>query len=193
MVEEKITVIKSYSEDETVSWGKILGWLLKAGDIVGLIGDLGAGKTYFVKGVADGLGIPEDQYVASPTFTLINEYRGRVTLYHFDLYRIQNEKEIEGLGYEEYLFGNGLVIIEWAEKMLRFLPEEHLLVEIERVNDKTRNFIFTGRGRWYSEIVKDIEERQKYQYSFSKFLRGGGLKRGGINRTKVWWYLSRDH
>ena len=174
MVEEKITVIKSYSEDETVSWGKILGGLLKAGDIVGLIGDLGAGKTCFVKGVADGLGIPEDQYIASPTFTLINEYRGRVTLYHFDLYRIQNEKEIVGLGYEEYLFGNGLVIIEWAEKMLRFLPEEHLLIEIERVNDKTRNFIFTGRGRWYSEIVGHIEERQKYQYSFSKFLSEGG-------------------
>ena len=173
MVEEKITVIKSYSEDETVSWGKILGGLLKAGDIVGLIGDLGAGKTYFVKGVADGLGIPEDQYVASPTFTLINEYRGSVTLYHFDLYRIQHEKEIVGLGYEEYLFGNGLVIIEWAEKMLRYLPEERLLIEIERVNDKTRNFIFTGRGGWYSEIVEHIEERQKCQYSFSKFIREG--------------------
>ena len=173
MVEEKITVIKSYSEDETVSWGKILGGLLKAGDIVGLIGNLGAGKTYFVKGVADGLGIPEDQYVASPTFTLINEYRGSVTLYHFDLYRIQHEKEIEGLGYEEYLFGNGLVIIEWAEKMLRYLPEERLLIEIERVNDKTRNFIFTGRGGWYSEIVEHIEERQKCQYSFSKFIREG--------------------
>ena len=173
MVEEKTTVIKSYSEDETVSWGRILGGLLKAGDIVGLIGDLGAGKTYFVKGVADGLGIPEDQYVASPTFTLINEYKGSVTLYHFDLYRIQHEKEIEGLGYKEYLFGNGLVIIEWAEKMLRFLPEEHLLIEIVRVNDKTRKFIFTGRGRWYSEILEHIEERQKYQYSFSKFIRVG--------------------
>jgi tRNA threonylcarbamoyladenosine biosynthesis protein TsaE len=168
---EKKTVIKSHREEETVSWGKMLGSRLTAGDVVGLVGDLGAGKTYFVKGVAEGLGVLEDQYVVSPTFTLINEYKGRTNLYHFDLYRIQDEREIEGLGYEEYLSGSGLVMIEWAEKMVRFLPEELLLVEIKREDENTRTLIFTGRGDRYVKIVEEIEEQQKYQFYSSKFLR----------------------
>jgi tRNA threonylcarbamoyladenosine biosynthesis protein TsaE len=170
MIEERRSVIRSSGVEETVSWGKVLGSRLMGGDIIGLIGDLGAGKTYLVKGVAEGLGVLEDQYVASPTFTLINEYKGEVTLYHVDLYRIQDEREIEGLGYEEYLYGNGVVIIEWAEKMLRFLPEELLLIEMERVDENTRKITLIGRGNRFAKLVEEIEEYQKYQFNFSKFV-----------------------
>lgn len=92
MVEEKKFVIRSSGVNETVYWGRMLGKRLEAGSIIGLIGELGAGKTYFVKGVAEGLEVLENQYVTSPTFTLINEYQGNINLYHFDLYRIQDEK-----------------------------------------------------------------------------------------------------
>jgi tRNA threonylcarbamoyladenosine biosynthesis protein TsaE len=165
MIEEKKTIIRSSGVNETVYCGKVVGKRLKAGDIIGLVGELGAGKTYFVKGVAEGLEVLEDQYVTSPTFTLINEYQGSVTLYHFDLYRIRNEREIERLGYEEYLFGDGVVIIEWAEKMSGLLPEELLLIEIKREDENTREIIFTGKGTRYTKIVEEIEEYQKYQSS----------------------------
>jgi len=170
MIREKITIIKTNREEETVSLGRMVGSKLKGGDVVGLIGELGAGKTYLVKGLAEGLGIPEDQYVASPTFTLINEYKGNIMLYHFDLYRIQHEKELEGIGYDEYLYGNGVVVIEWAEKMSRLLPTELLLIEIQREGESKRKFIFTGKGSRYAQLVEEIEEDQKYHVNFSKFL-----------------------
>ena len=144
MVEEKITVIKSYSEDETVSWGKILGGLLKAGDIVGLIGGLGAGKTYFVKGVSDGLGIPEDQYVASPTFTLINEYPGRLNLVHLDVYRLSGSPDLLDLGYEEYFFGKNVTVIEWAEKIQDVLPDKSLFITLTYLDHTLRRIEISG-------------------------------------------------
>lgn len=164
MVEEKKFVIRSSGVNETVYWGRMLGKRLEAGSIIGLIGELGAGKTYFVKGVAEGLEVLENQYVTSPTFTLINEYQGNINLYHFDLYRIQDEREIERLGYEEYLFGDGVVIIEWAEKMLRLLPDELLMVEIIREDENTRQLILKGKGKRYGKIVEEMDEHQKYRF-----------------------------
>jgi tRNA threonylcarbamoyladenosine biosynthesis protein TsaE len=104
----------THSEDETAAVGERLGARLAAGDVVLLYGDLGAGKTAFVRGLARGLGAPPDD-VSSPTFTLVQEYHGRVTLYHVDLYRLE-PNEVDDLGLEELVLGDGVVAIEWAER-----------------------------------------------------------------------------
>lgn len=103
------------SPEETFGLGKQLGQKLKDGDIVALCGDLGAGKTMFAKGIAAGLGITEE--VTSPTFTLLKEYEGRLKLYHFDLYRIEEEEELKETGFYDYLGGEGVCVIEWADKV----------------------------------------------------------------------------
>jgi len=107
--------IHSHSPDETLSLGEAFGRGLIPGDIVLLFGGLGAGKTTFIQGVAHGLGFTE--YIRSPTFTLVNEYAGRQPIYHIDLYRLDTLEDIRALGIEEYLFGQGVTLIEWAEKL----------------------------------------------------------------------------
>jgi tRNA threonylcarbamoyladenosine biosynthesis protein TsaE len=102
------------SPEDTLSLGKKLGQELKDGDIVALYGGLGAGKTVFAKGIASGLGIEEE--VTSPTFTLLKSYEGRLKLYHFDLYRIEEEEELAQTGFYDYLGGDGVCIIEWADR-----------------------------------------------------------------------------
>ena len=115
------------SAQETINLGKQLGRYLKAGDILGLIGELGSGKTTLVKGIAQGLGVKDKEDVSSPSFVLIKEYLGRIPLFHLDLYRLDDIVDIERLGVEEYLFDEGVCAIEWAEKMKMLLdmtPEE---------------------------------------------------------------------
>lgn len=122
-------------EDETVEAGARLGATLQSGDIVLLYGDLGAGKTAFTRGLARGVGAAADE-VTSPTFTLIQEYRGRVTLYHVDLYRLE-EKEVDDLGLEELVLGDGVVAIEWAERW-RGRPDDVIEVRLEHAGDEAR-------------------------------------------------------
>jgi tRNA threonylcarbamoyladenosine biosynthesis protein TsaE len=112
----------THSSDDTLSLGKKIGQHLEAGDIVFLFGDLGAGKTTLTQGIAQGLGVNRDEYVRSPTFTLVNEYRGEVPVFHVDLYRIASSHELEDLGLEEVFSGEGISIIEWAEKLF---PQEN--------------------------------------------------------------------
>ena len=112
----------SSSFEQTVTLGEQIGSRLEPGDIVALEGPLGSGKTSFVKGIARSLGIREE--VTSPSFTLISEYRGRMPLYHMDLYRIDSSEEFELLGAEELMYGGGVTVIEWAEKMSEYLPEK---------------------------------------------------------------------
>lgn len=118
------------SAEETTKLGKKLGEILEKGDIVCLIGNLGTGKTAFTNGIAEGLGIKG--YITSPTFTLVNEYKGRVTLYHFDVYRITDPDEMFEIGFEEYLEGSGVVVIEWADAIGDLIPKEHIRVEIKK-------------------------------------------------------------
>lgn len=118
------------SAEETAKLGKKLGEALEKGDIVCLIGDLGTGKTAFTNGIAEGLGIKG--YITSPTFTLVNEYKGRVPLYHFDVYRITDPDEMFEIGFEEYLEGSGVVVIEWADAIGELIPKEHIRVEIKK-------------------------------------------------------------
>jgi tRNA threonylcarbamoyladenosine biosynthesis protein TsaE len=123
------------SEEETAAAGARLGASLLAGDVVLLYGDLGAGKTAFVRGLAQGLGAPGDE-VTSPTFTIVQEYPGRVTLFHVDLYRLE-EREVDDLGLEELVLGDGVVAIEWAERW-RGRPDDAIEVRIEDAGEERR-------------------------------------------------------
>lgn len=123
-------LIESFSEKDTFELGKELGQKAKAGEIVCLDGDLGCGKTVFTKGFAEGMGI--DDVVSSPTFTIIQEYDGEgMPLYHFDVYRIGDSEEMFEIGYEDYFFGEGVCLIEWASKIEDFIPKEakHIIIE----------------------------------------------------------------
>jgi len=109
---------------------------LKPGDIVGLIGDLGSGKTVFTKGLAEGLHIKE--IITSPTFAILNIYNGDIDLYHFDIYRLHSREDLENIGYEEYFYGKGITVIEWADKCLDILPEICYLVYLKFLNENQR-------------------------------------------------------
>ncbi|MGE4214897.1 MAG: tRNA (adenosine(37)-N6)-threonylcarbamoyltransferase complex ATPase subunit type 1 TsaE [Anaerotignaceae bacterium] len=127
--------IESYSPEETKALGKKLGEEAKAGSIYCLSGDLGVGKTVFTKGFAQGLGVT-DQYITSPTFTIINEYQGRLKLYHFDVYRISCIDEMDDTGYEDYFFGNGVCLVEWAELVKEVIPQQAVWITVEKNLEK---------------------------------------------------------
>lgn len=116
------------SEGETIALGELLASQLGPGDVVALFGELGAGKTKFIQGVCRGLGVR--RFVASPSFVLLNEYQGRVPVYHFDFYRMQRLEELLELGLDEYFYGQGVCLVEWAERALQVLPEERVEVTI---------------------------------------------------------------
>ncbi len=122
--------IETISENETRDVGFKLGTIIKRGDIVCLTGELGAGKTAFVKGMASALNI--DEYVTSPTFTIVNEYSGKFPVYHLDVYRISEPDDMYEIGFEEYIYGDGVVVIEWADLIKDILPHEVIWVNIEK-------------------------------------------------------------
>lgn len=132
--------IISRSPAETISAGKKIGKKLKAGDIVCLEGDLGAGKTHFVKGIAEALEI-NPQEVLSPTYTLIHEYEGTLPLYHFDCYRMESPREALEIGAEEYFYGEGICVIEWPERIASLIPAAALWITIEITGRETRKFV----------------------------------------------------
>lgn len=122
--------IETHSFEETVRFGIKLGKVLKPGDIICLSGDLGTGKTALANGIAKALGI--EDYITSPTFTLVNEYKGTTPLYHFDVYRIADPEEMFDIGFEEYINGNGITIIEWGEQISDILPKQLIKVHINK-------------------------------------------------------------
>lgn len=125
----KQIIIKN--EDETKAFGEKLASRLKKGDILALVGDLGTGKTALTKYIAKGLGIKSE--ITSPTFTIVREYNeGRLPLYHFDVYRTGSVEEMYDLGYEEYFYGDGVCVIEWADMISEIIPEEALIIAIDR-------------------------------------------------------------
>lgn len=149
--------INAASTQDTREVGKILGTILAAGDIIALFGDLGTGKTVFTQGLAQGMEV--DQYVTSPTFVLINEYQGRLPLYHFDVYRLEDPEEILELGFEEYFYGEGVSVIEWAEKIVDYLPQEYLGVTLEKTEPleaEGRRLVFRPRGKRYVKMVEEL-------------------------------------
>ena len=148
--------LSSDSEAGTRELGCALAPVLTPGDVISLTGDLGAGKTRFVQGVATGLGI--DEPVTSPTFTIMKVYEGRLPLYHFDAYRLHKLAELEAIGYEEYFFGDGATIIEWGDKIREALPADHLRLEIHRdIGDVERRlFIVEASGERSRELAKAL-------------------------------------
>ena len=128
---------KSSSVEETIQIGFEFGRELKPGDVVCLNGDLGSGKTHFVKGVASYFGI-EPETVSSPTYTLIHEYPGSVPIYHFDCYRLKNEQEALEIGAEEYFYGEGICLVEWPEKIDSLIPEEAIWIKISHLSGSER-------------------------------------------------------
>lgn len=128
-------VIESYSEKETYQLGYDLGRKAKKRDVFCLLGDLGVGKTVFTQGFADGLQIEEP--ICSPTFTIVQEYQsGRIPFYHFDVYRIADVEEMEEIGYEDYFYGDGVCLIEWANLIVEILPAELTVIKIEKDLEK---------------------------------------------------------
>ncbi len=145
----------SHSPYETQHLGSRIGKLTRPGDIFLLVGSLGAGKTCLTQGIAWGLGITE--YTPSPSFVLIREFYGRLPLYHIDLYRLYHIEEIADLGLDDYLYGSGVCVIEWAEKGLSLMPQEHLLIEIGFLDDTERSFGFKPCGQHYLKIVTELK------------------------------------
>lgn len=139
-------VFRSSSPGETRAIGARLGALLGPGSVLALHGELGSGKTCFVQGLADGLGIARSAGVSSPTFVIINEYPARIPLFHFDLYRLPGGRELVELGWGDYLDRGGVIAIEWAERMGDLLPDGHLAVTLEVTGERTRLITISGKG-----------------------------------------------
>ena len=136
-MEEEFT---SQSPEETISLGHRFAQILKVGDVVCLKGELGAGKTHFVKGMAEAFGIRREE-VQSPTFTLINEYPGSPSLFHMDCYRMESPNEALEIGAEEYFYGEGICVIEWPERIEPIIPPTAIWIIIDSPNKKTRKFV----------------------------------------------------
>jgi tRNA threonylcarbamoyladenosine biosynthesis protein TsaE len=152
-MESQMTVTTT-SPEQTFNFGEGLGRILGKGDVVALVGDLGAGKTTLTQGIARGLGVSCEWYVTSPTFTLINEYPGRLPVYHLDCYRLDSPSEIEDLGMEEYLQGDGVAIIEWAEKIDSLLPEDYVRIVLEYIDQSVRKMRVQAFGEHFQTLLK---------------------------------------
>ena len=153
--------LNSYSPEQTKLLGSYLGKLAQRGDAFLLVGDLGTGKTCLVQGIARGLDIEE--YAFSPSFVIVREYHGRLPLYHVDFYRLSHIEEIADLGLEEYLYGNGVCVVEWAEKGLQVLPRDNLLITLNYVpaSETQRTICLKAQGERYLELIEQLEGEMK--------------------------------
>ncbi len=140
----------------TQALGRRLAELLFGGAVVALIGPLGAGKTQLVRALAEGLGVADSRVVSSPTFVLIQEYQGRLPIYHFDAYRLRGPAEFFDLGVHEYFAGQGVCLVEWADKVEACLPPDHLRLTLTVTGPTTRHVELEGRGARYMEVVNRL-------------------------------------
>jgi tRNA threonylcarbamoyladenosine biosynthesis protein TsaE len=142
--------------DATMTFGRRLGRLLFPGAVVALIGPLGAGKTHLVRAMAEGLDILDSRVVSSPTFVLIQEYTARLPIYHFDAYRLRSEAEFFDLGVHEYFEGDGVCLIEWADRVLGCLPAEYLRIELSVTGETSRHLTLQGTCSRYEILVRTL-------------------------------------
>jgi len=147
----------SNSPASTSALGKRAGERLQAGSVIALTGELGCGKTLLTRGICAGLGVPLRQ-VNSPTFVLVNEYRGRLPVFHMDLYRLNTESDVVELGITDYLSRaeSGVLIIEWAEKIPSLLPDDLLKVEFEILSARRRRIVFSASGAGFASLLKEL-------------------------------------
>jgi tRNA threonylcarbamoyladenosine biosynthesis protein TsaE len=150
-------VVLSTSTRMTMDLGRRLANLVQGGEIIGLRGELGTGKTTFVRGFCAGIEVSHKAWVRSPTFTLINEYQGRLPVYHIDLYRIGRAEEIDALNLREYLYSDGVSLIEWIERLPADEIEEYLDVSLAHRDKSKRQVTFTARGEHYEAIVEQLK------------------------------------
>ncbi len=153
-------VFLSSSPATTFSFGKRVGERLKAGSIVALTGELGCGKTLFTRGICVGLGV-STRYVSSPTFAFANEYLGRLPVFHIDLYRISDITEGFDIGILDYLAkaDSGVIVVEWAEKILSLLPNDYLQVEFQVLSARRRQLVLVGFGERFGSLLEEIGEQ----------------------------------
>jgi tRNA threonylcarbamoyladenosine biosynthesis protein TsaE len=156
--------VVSRSARQTRAWGKRLGKLLEGGEIIGLIGELGTGKTCFVRGMAEGLDVGRGAWIRSPTFTLINEYLGRLPVFHIDLYRVGSRDELEGLNLREYLYSEGVSVIEWFDHLPAGEVDEYLELRITHGGGSKRELQFMAHGERYEKVVEGLK-RQEFKGS----------------------------
>ncbi|HEV3142948.1 MAG TPA: tRNA (adenosine(37)-N6)-threonylcarbamoyltransferase complex ATPase subunit type 1 TsaE [Gemmataceae bacterium] len=133
-----VTTIDLPNLEATIAFGRALGQKLRPGDVLALVGPLGAGKTQLVRAIAEGLGIPDSRVVTSPTFTLIHEYQGRLPIFHFDVYRLKSPAEFLDLGATEYFDAGGVCLIEWADRVAECLPASRITITLEITGETSR-------------------------------------------------------
>lgn len=147
--------LKGKNRESTVRLARYLGSRVKPGDILVLVGELGAGKTTFTKEFGKAMGI--SSIITSPTFTLVNEYGGEPPLYHFDTYRLEEVEDVDELGFDDYFFGNGVCVIEWGERIEEFLPRDRLRLEILNGEGEERSYRLTATGPRSEEWMKGAD------------------------------------
>ena len=152
--------ISTKSPDDTIEWGKRIGKRLQPGDVIALYGDLGAGKTTLTRGIAAGLELDAD--IHSPTFTLIHEHAGLIPLYLVDLYRLSGDDEVEFLGLEEYMYGDGVTIIEWADRMDSSLPVQRLDITLKMAGNDIREMILRSDSERIAAIIEALNADSGY-------------------------------
>jgi len=175
MAEERTYLTQT--PEETMNLGRALGRLLQGGELLALEGDMGAGKTHFVKGLAQGLEVTE--MVTSPTFNLIHAYAGRLPLAHFDVYRLESPAELENIGYEEYFYGEGVTAVEWGDQIQAYLPSDYLRIRFTVLDARQRQIQFFQVGESFSSLLKALNEAYPLPPALSADQR---LNKGAIDR-----------
>lgn len=150
-------ILESRSPEETFRLGEAIGRALRGGEVIALTGQLGAGKTHLVKGIAAGNGLDDPRRVTSPTFVLVNEYLGRLRLFHLDLYRLSGAAELQALGFDEMIGPGSAAVIEWADRAAEALPDDVLDVEISVVGELARRFRIRARGRRAAVVLAALQ------------------------------------
>jgi tRNA threonylcarbamoyladenosine biosynthesis protein TsaE len=155
-LKEECAIYHTSSAGETVDLGRQLGGFLKRGDVISLAGELGSGKTWFTKGVGSGLGIARNTVITSPSFSLVNEYEGRYTLFHLDAYRLESLADFLAAGLDEYFYQDGVVVMEWADLWPEILPDHRLKVEFVITDEHSRKITMSGYDPRAVEILKKM-------------------------------------
>lgn len=158
-MKEECVIYYTASDQETINLGKDLGTVLIVGDVIALVGELGSGKTWFTKGLALGLGVSRDVIITSPSFSLVNEYRGRYTFFHMDAYRLESVYNFLSAGLDEYFYEEGVVAMEWADRWPEILPDWRLKVEFAIVGERSRKISLSGYHKRALRILKDVAQK----------------------------------
>jgi len=145
------------SPAETERIGSLLGMCLEQGDVVALIGELGSGKTVLVRGIAEGMGA-DMREVASPSFTLVNEYAGRVPMFHIDLYRLESDRDLYDIGYDDYVAGQGVAVVEWADRVPQSVPNHALKLILHYLDARRRRITFEPSGPRSKKIIEELRK-----------------------------------